>query len=67
MNKQPLETQAYSIEAFCKTHHIARATYYLLVKQGKAPRTFRVGKKPLISVEAAAEWRRQMEAESAAA
>jgi phage terminase small subunit len=61
MNRKNPESLAFSVEDFCKAHGISRAMYYVLKKQGKAPRSFRVGNKPLISTEAAAEWRRQME------
>jgi hypothetical protein len=67
MNRDNPESLAYSVEQFCKAHSISRATFYNLAKEGKGPRLMRIGKKPLISTEAAADWRRQMEAESAAA
>ena len=41
--------------------------YYNLVKEGKGPRLMRVGTKPLISIESAAEWRKRMEDEAAQA
>lgn len=50
-----------SIEEFCETHRISRSMFYLLRAKGRAPRLARVGKRSLISVEAAAEWRRSME------
>ena len=52
---------ALGISEFCAAHSISRSSYYNLVREGRAPRTFRVGTKVLISVEAAAEWRRSME------
>lgn len=55
------ETLALSVTAFCKAHSITRPTFYALAKQGRAPRFMKVGSRTLISVEAAAEWRRQME------
>lgn len=67
MNKTDPESLAFSIEAFCKAHHISRATYYNLAKEGKGPRTMKIGRKPLISTESAAEWRRRMESETEAA
>lgn len=65
MNKNTPESLAYSIDSFCKAHNISRAMYYNLKKEGRAPREFRVGRKPLVSTESAAEWRRRMEAEAA--
>jgi predicted DNA-binding transcriptional regulator AlpA len=52
---------ADSIDQFVKANRISRATFYNLMKRGKAPRTFRVGRRRLVSHEAAAEWQRAME------
>jgi predicted DNA-binding transcriptional regulator AlpA len=57
--------KAFSIDEFCTEHNISRATYYNLIKVGKAPQQMKVGARRLISIEAAAAWRRQMEAEAA--
>jgi hypothetical protein len=56
---------AYSIAAFCQAHGISVRTFYNLIALGKAPRIMRVGTRRIISREAAAEWRRQMEGEAA--
>ena len=56
---------AFSIKQFCKAHAISRAKFYLLLNEGKAPRIMKVGRRTLISVEAASEWRKQMEQPSA--
>jgi len=37
---------------------------YHLVNAGKGPRLMKVGRRTLISVEAAADWRREMEAKT---
>lgn len=55
-------TYAYSIPLFCQLHGISRALYYKMVKEGKAPKTMRIGRRTLISHEAAAAWRKYMEA-----
>ena len=55
---------AFSIEAFAKAHNIGRTLVYAEIKQ-KRLRTFLVGKRRLISVEGAAEWRREREEETA--
>ncbi len=53
---------AFSIGEFCARHGpISRAFYYVLRKDGKAPREMRVGGRVLISAEAAAQWRRDRE------
>lgn len=65
--KPEVQRVAYSVDEFCAAHGFTRPTYYELEKRGEGPRTFRVGRRKLISVEAAAEWRRQREAQSRAA
>ncbi len=55
---------AYGVEAFGKAHDLGRTTVYEEIKQGRL-RTFLVGKRRLISVEAAANWRREREEETA--
>ena len=55
---------AFSIEAFAKAHNLGRTQVYAEIKQ-KRLRTFLVGKRRLISVEAASEWHREREEETA--
>lgn len=57
-------TLAFTIDEFCHAHRISRAHFYNLQKGGTAPRTMRLGARVLISSEAAADWRREREAES---
>ena len=52
---------AFSIPEFCRRHGISRAHFYNLSKSGDSPAVMRVGRRTLISAEAAAEWRRRME------
>jgi len=54
--------QSQSIADFCKANGISQSFFYKLMKQGKAPKTMQVGKRRLISAEAAQEWRKSMEA-----
>ena len=56
---------ASTVPQFCDGHNISRTHFYELVKQGKAPRLMKVGRRTLISHEAAADWRRRIEAETA--
>lgn len=54
---------AYTVQEFCQAHGgFSRPFFYSLVKQGKGPRLMKVGRRTLITAEAAAEWRAQMEA-----
>jgi excisionase family DNA binding protein len=59
-----VETQAYDIRSFCTAHHISRSYVYLEIKAGRLKR-FKVGRKTLISREAAEMWRRAFERLSA--
>lgn len=54
----------YTVAAFCQAHHIARSYFYALLKQGKGPEIYKLGRRTYISGEAAAAWRRRMEAET---
>jgi hypothetical protein len=53
--------QAYTIAHFCSAHQISRTHLYMLDKAGKGPRRMHLGRRVLISTEAAADWRRCME------
>lgn len=57
-----IEPMAYSVDKFCDLHGISRARLHRLWKKGIGPRTMQVDGLTLISREAAAEWRAQMEA-----
>jgi predicted DNA-binding transcriptional regulator AlpA len=54
---------ALSISEFCKAHGISEAFFYKLKKQGEGPREMKVGTRTLITLESAAEWRREREAD----
>jgi hypothetical protein len=56
---------AFTVDGFCDAHHIGKTALYAFWKQGRGPRYFWNGAHRRISTEAAAEWRRQMEAEAA--
>lgn len=51
----------YTVKQFCKDHNISRSMFYKLLQQGQGPRLMAVGRRRLISNEAAADWRQQME------
>jgi len=59
-----LETQVYDIRAFCAAHHVSRSYAYLEIKAGRLKR-FKLGRRTLISREAAESWRRAVESQSA--
>ena len=56
---------AFSIADFCAQHGISRALYYKLQAQGKAPRSFKLGRRVLITREAAREWLAEMDGSAA--
>jgi predicted DNA-binding transcriptional regulator AlpA len=59
------DVQAYSIPQFCAAHNISRALFYLLLKDGRAPAIMKLGRRTLVSAEAARAWRQQMTSPSA--
>jgi hypothetical protein len=59
----PDEGDAYSIQEFCRRHRISIQLFYKY--ESDMPDTFNVGKRRLISREAAARWRREREAVNA--
>lgn len=56
---------AFTVPEFCEAHRISRALFYILVRDGSGPRVLKAGRRTLITVDAAAEWRRRMEAATA--
>jgi hypothetical protein len=57
-----IERAAYTISEFCDAHRISRAHYYNLKKLGQGPDEARAGDRTvIITMEAAARWRRQRE------
>lgn len=60
------EQQAYSIPQFCSAHCISRALFYVLLKNGQAPDIMKLGRRTLISAEAAEMWRKKITASTSA-
>lgn len=57
---------AFTVAAFCQRHGISRAKFYQLLSTGEGPRIFKIGRRTLISTEAALAWRQSMEERTAA-
>ena len=55
----------YTIPAFCLSNAISQSTYYMLKRQGRAPREIVINKRVIITPEAEQDWRREREAETA--
>lgn len=51
----------YNVPAFCEAHDISRGYLYQLWSEGRGPRRTKLGRRTVITGEAAAEWRRRME------
>ena len=65
--RSPDQVCTYSVAQFCAAHNITKVFFYKLLKQGNGPRIMKVGARTLVSIEAASEWRRKMEIETASA
>ena len=59
--RPPTPRLALSIPEFCEAHGISQAFFFKLKKQGKGPREMKVGARKLVTLESAAEWRRERE------
>lgn len=60
MSKEPNQTTpapVQTVEQFCEAHRISRAFFNKLCTQGNAPDLIKIGRRVLISYEAAAAWR----------
>jgi hypothetical protein len=57
-----MPTEAYSIAEFARAHGVSRAFVYALLKRGEGPTVMKAGRRTLVAVESAEEWRRRMEA-----
>jgi len=62
MPRGPPPRAAFTVSEFCEAHRISQAKYYEMKKEGWGPVEMEVGRRRLISYEAAAEWRREREA-----
>ena len=56
---------SFTIPEFCADHGgISKSFFHKLVNEGRGPKIFKVGRRTLISSEAAAEWRALMESQT---
>ncbi|WP_342114578.1 hypothetical protein [Pseudoduganella sp. OTU4001] len=55
------ENPVFDTDEFCEAHRISRSSLFKLWREGDGPRIMKVGRRTLISAEAAAEWRKLME------
>lgn len=54
------QQEAFTIAGFCKAHGISKGMFYILLGENRAPETMLVGRRRLISREAAEKWRERM-------
>lgn len=55
-----------TVDEFCTAHAMTRGLFYKLRSQGQAPETIKIGRKTLITEEAAATWLRSLSAQAQA-
>jgi predicted DNA-binding transcriptional regulator AlpA len=60
-----MDKDADDIPTFCHRNNLSRSALYNAWKAGRGPRIMRIGRKVLITREAAEQWRRQCEQASA--
>ena len=58
------EGGSFTVEAWCRHRGLSRSMFYLLAKQGKAPRSYNVGARRFVTVEADLAWLHDREAEA---
>lgn len=59
-----LSKLAYTVPQFCDGFNVSRTHFYALLKEGRGPRLMKVGRRTLISAQAAADWCQRMEEET---
>ena len=59
--RPPTPAASYSIKEFCEAHGISLSTYFKLQREGLGPKEMQVLGRKMISLEAAAAWRRSRE------
>jgi len=60
-----MDKQCFTVNEFCESHRISRARFYEMLREGVGPKVMKCGSRTLVSVEAAADWRRRMESAAA--
>jgi predicted DNA-binding transcriptional regulator AlpA len=54
------EQTLITVAAFCARHSISKSYFYVLRKKGRAPPSMMLGRKRLISTQAAEAWRQSL-------
>jgi hypothetical protein len=56
----------YTIKGFCLAHRISKAQLYVLLRRGEGPKTYTIGRRRYISLDAATAWISRNEAATVA-
>jgi excisionase family DNA binding protein len=54
-----MDALAYTIPEFCEAYRLSRSGFYNAIARGEAPALMRIGRRVMISREAAEDWRRK--------
>jgi hypothetical protein len=65
--KRGVPVLGMSVDQFCASHSIGRDLFYALMRVGKGPQCMQLGRRRIITTEAAQRWQAQREAETGAA
>lgn len=57
--------KSFSIKEWCELHGVSPSTFFKLLANGQAPKTYKIGRRTLITEAAAAEWLAAREAVAA--
>lgn len=60
-----MDIKAFTVQQFCDNYQIGRNLFYKMVATGTGPALMKVGRRTLISHEAANEWRERVERKTA--
>jgi hypothetical protein len=63
----PAFAAAFTVAEFCRAHRMSETHYYELKKNGQGPDEMEVGRRRIVSIEAAARWRKARETAAAEA
>ena len=55
------EFSTLTVREFCERFHVSRSTLYRLTRAGSGPRVLRVGRRTLITADAARDWIKEAE------
>ena len=64
LTEATLSKLAYTVPQFCYGFNVSKTHLYALLKENKGPRIMKVGRRTLISAQAAADWCKRMEDET---